>query len=209
MTDVDFKIFNSIAVFGGTFDPVHYGHLVAANEVMHAFSTDGVIFIPAGMPSHKDSSCVTDNELRLEMTKIATSSNPRFFVSRMEIERGGPSYTIDTVSELKRLLKPNAKIYFVVGADSIFQVFSWKDARRLITMCEFIGVTRPGYNKGELYERIKNINQNCESNIHFCEIPSLDISSSEIRERVKEGKSIKYLVPEGVEEYIYKKGLYR
>jgi len=209
MTDEDFKKFNSIAVFGGTFDPVHYGHLVAANEVMEAFSTDGVVFMPAGMPSHKDSSCVTDNELRFEMTKIAISSNPKFFVSRMEIERGGPSYTIDTVLELKKLLKPDAKIYFLIGADSVFQVFSWKNARELITMCEFIGVTRPGYNKRELYGRIKDINQSCESKIHFFEIPAFDISSSEVRERIKEGKSIKYLVPEGVEEYIYKKGLYR
>ena len=209
MTDKDYKKFKRAAVFGGTFDPIHYGHLVAANEVMHSFDTDGVIFIPAGLPSHKDSSCVTGSEKRFEMTKLAISSNPDFYVSRMEIEREGPSYTIDTVSRLKSLFSPGCGIYFIAGADSVFQVFSWKNAAKLITMCSFIGVTRPGYNKDELYTRIRNINENFESNIHFLEIPALDISSSEIRERVKAGKSIKYLVPEKVEEYIYKEGLYR
>lgn len=205
----DCKGCKRIAIMGGTFDPIHYGHLVVAEAVRDKFNIERVLFMPTGNPPHKMDKSVTSSEHRYLMTVLATVTNSYFDVSRIEIDRGGYTYTIDTVSELKKIISNDTVVYFITGADAIHQIFTWKEPEKLFGLCEFVAVTRPGYNKANLFNAVENIKKCFESKIHFLEVPSLDISSSDIRTRIKDRKSIKYMLPEEVENYIYKFELYK
>lgn len=203
----DYKRYKKIAIMGGTFNPIHNGHLVAAEAVRQQLGIDRVLFIPTGKPPHKNFNPMY-NEHRYLMTVLATVTNPHFEVSRIEIDRAGLTYTIDTINELKCKLSPDCKIYFITGADAINEILKWKNPEKLLSMCEFVAVTRPSYNKDELQETVNNLKDNYKGKITFLEIPALSISSTDIRHRVLAGQTIKYLLPASVEEYILKFGLY-
>lgn len=207
--DMDYlKNYKSVAIMGGTFDPIHYGHLVAAEAVRDCFSIELIIFMPTGKPAHKKGLPVTDAEKRYSMTVMATQSNPNFQVSRIEIERKGMSYTIDTINEVSKHLAPDASLYFITGADAVHQILNWKNSAELLNICTFVAVTRPGFKKSDLQTEIKKLKSGFNGKLKFLEIPSLDISSTDIRKRVKNGNFIKYLLPEPVEYYIKKEKLY-
>lgn len=199
-----------IGLMGGTFDPIHFGHLVTAEEARVQFRLEKVIFIPNRHPPLKDPQEVTDPEHRYLMTVLATVGNPYFTVSRIEIDRPGPSYTIDTLREFIRLY-PDADLFFITGADALLQILRgmWHGARELLQMCQFIAASRPGYVLDREQLERNNLTGNDLRNVHAMEIPALAISSTDIRERVRQGRPIKYLVPEPVEDYILKHGLYR
>lgn len=197
-----------LGIMGGTFDPIHYGHLVAAEGARHAFNLEKVVFIPAGNPPHKPGYIVAEPSVRYKMTCLAIASNPFFCSSAMEVERPGPSYTVDTVRKMAHLY-PEKRIYFITGADAILEIFSWKDSQILLTMCNFVATTRPGYCLKELNKRFDSMPKGVKQNISFMEVPALAISSTDIRQRVHEGKPIKYLLPEPVEDYILRNNLYR
>lgn len=202
-----YKDYKRIAVMGGSFNPIHNGHLVAAEAVRQELNIERVIFIPTGNSPHKESDPMY-NEHRYLMTVLATVTNPDFEVSRTEIDRTGKSYTIDTIRELRHKCSSGCEIYFITGADAIAEILTWKNPEELLSMCKFVAVTRPGYDKTKLKGTIDNLNANYKGNIEFLEIPALSISSTDIRNRVTAGKTIKYLVPESVENYILKFGLY-
>ena len=198
----------SFAIMGGTFDPIHYGHLATAEAVRYHFQVDRVLFVPTGRPVHKDQTKVTNNQRRYDMTVLATQSNPNFQVSRIEIDRPGPTYTIDTIKELKNICGEDVRFYFIMGADGIHDIFTWKNYEELLRTCEFIAVTRPGYRKENLVREIQDLMKEFGGTIHFMEVPALDISSSDIRNKIRQGIPVKYLLPESVEEYIKKYHLY-
>jgi nicotinate-nucleotide adenylyltransferase len=185
---------------GGTFDPVHNGHLVAASEAAALFALDEVVFVPTGQPWQKTEREVSDAEDRYLMTFLATANNPQFTVSRIDIDRDGPTYTIDTLRELRRT-RSRAEVFFITGADALAQILTWHDAAELFTLAHFVGVSRPGYQL-ELDARLP------EEAVSLVEVPALAISSSDIRHRVARGAPIWYLVPDGVVRYIAKRGLY-
>ena len=185
---------------GGTFDPVHHGHLVAASEVAVLFGLDEVVFVPTGQPWQKSDRHVAPAEDRYLMTVIATASNPRFSVSRVDVDRGGPTYTIDTLSDL-RAQRPDAELFFITGADALSQILSWRDSDACFALAHFIGVTRPGFDLGASHLP--------EGAVSLVEVPALAISSSDCRDRVRRGMPVWYLVPDGVVQYIEKRGLYR
>ncbi len=187
---------------GGVFDPIHYGHLFTAEEARVEFKLDKVIFVPCRHPAHKRENKISDPEDRYLMTVLAISNNHFFEVSKVEINRPGPSYSIDTVKEFFKKYKHGVKIFFITGADAFLEVDSWYKSEELINLCQFVAASRPGYDLDKLDEKFKKI-------IKIMEIPALSISSTDIRRRIKEGRNIKYLVPYEVEKYIYKKGLYR
>ncbi|WP_313524729.1 nicotinate-nucleotide adenylyltransferase [Anaerotignum sp.] len=203
-----FKNCKSIAIMGGTFDPIHNGHLVTAEAVRHRFNVDKVVFIPTGRPAHKTQEQVTHNEHRYLMTVLATMRNENFEVSRIEIDRPGVTYTIDTIEMLKKMCQPDVRLYFITGADAIHQIMHWKEPERLLSLCDFVAVTRPGYDRASLFGDIREIREKFASRIHFMEVPALAISSSDIRDRAKRGAPIKYLLPQAVEDYIHKFCLY-
>jgi nicotinate-nucleotide adenylyltransferase len=189
-----------IGVMGGTFDPVHHGHLVAASEVASRFALDEVVFVPTGEPWQKTEREVSPAEDRYLMTVIATASNPRFTVSRVDIDRKGPTYTIDTLTEMQDTY-PDAHLFFITGADALEQILSWHQAAELFEYAHFIGVTRPGYRlDGEHLPR---------GSVTLVEVPAMAISSTDCRARVAAGEPVWYLVPDGVVQYISKSGLYR
>jgi len=192
-----------IGVMGGTFDPIHHGHLVAASEVRAWFDLDEVVFVPTGEPWQKSSREVSAAEDRYLMTVIATASNPRFWVSRVDIERGGPTYTIDTLSDLSRAL-PDAELYFITGADALGEIFTWRDASELFELAHFVGCTRPGYEMDD--STLEGIP---DDKVTIVEIPALAISSTDCRDRTAAGEPVWYLVPDGVVQYIHKHALYR
>jgi nicotinate-nucleotide adenylyltransferase len=185
---------------GGTFDPVHHGHLVAASEVAGLFGLDEVVFVPTGQPWQKSEREVSPPEDRYLMTVIATASNPRFTVSRVDIDRGGPTYTIDTLTDLRRL-RPDAELFFITGADALAQIVSWRDNQQLFDLAHFIGVTRPGFHLADAHLP--------EGVVSLVEVPALAISSTDCRGRVERGMPVWYLVPDGVVQDIEKRGLYR
>lgn len=187
-----------IGVMGGTFDPVHHGHLVAASEVAQWFDLDEVVFVPTGMPWQKEE--VSPSEHRYLMTVIATASNPRFTVSRVDIDRSGPTYTIDTLRDLKAL-RPDAELFFITGADAIAQILSWRDHDELWDLAHFVAVSRPGH--------VLNTDGLPSDDVSQLEIPALAISSTDCRDRVRRGHPVWYLVPDGVVQYIAKHHLYR
>lgn len=182
---------------GGTFDPIHHGHLVAASEVAQAFELDEVIFVPTGNPYLKPN--VSSSEHRYLMTVIATASNPRFKVSRVDVDREGPTYTIDTLQDIRERM-PGAELFFITGADAIAQIMEWKDAREMFRIAHFIAVSRPGH---EL-----SIAGLPEDRLSVLEVPALAISSTDCRSRVRRGFPVWYLVPDGVVQYIAKNHLY-
>ncbi|MDQ4502348.1 nicotinate-nucleotide adenylyltransferase [Sinomonas sp. ASV322] len=186
-----------LGVMGGTFDPIHHGHLVAASEVASKFGLDEVVFVPTGEPWQKSSRRVSLAEHRYLMTVIATASNPRFTVSRVDIERPGPTYTIDTLRDL-RAERPEADLYFITGADAMAQIVSWKDVDELWALAHFVGVTRPGHELPDL----------SRAEVSLLEVPAMAISSTDCRARVAAREPVWYLVPDGVVQYIAKYGLY-
>lgn len=196
-----------IGIMGGTFDPIHIGHLVTAEAVRIEYGLEKVLFIPAGNPPHKQDFKVTPAMHRYIMTVMATYSNPCFCVLPIELERQGPSYTIDTVKELINLYGNQTEFYFITGADAIHDLPTWEQIDELITLCHFVGATRPGC-ISSLDNVIKRFGALGREKIHRLATPELEISSTDIRERVKNGRSIKYIVPESVENYILKEGLY-
>lgn len=210
-----------IGIFGGTLNPIHSGHLRAAEEVREEFGLDKILFIPSAFPPHKRKEDVESSKHRIEMTRIAIEGNPYFDFSDMEVKRGGFSYSVDTVDEVKKN-QPEAEIYFILGVDAFFEIDSWKDYRRFLSLCNFIIVTRPGYEKKSLgeslplevrsdfcYDSAKGYYGHTSGHyLNFLEVTLLDISSTEIRKRLKTGKSVKYLLPQRVEEYIKNNKLY-
>lgn len=208
MRNVIDQVPKSLAIMGGTFDPIHYGHLVTAEAVRHEFNIDQVLFMPTGQPPHKSRENITHSEHRYLMTVLATATNPSFNVSRLEIDRKGITYTIDTIKDLIKIYGTDIELYFITGADALSHILMWKDSEDLLKMCTFVAVTRPEYHKEELIERIELIRNDYQSKIHFLEVPALSISSTNIRDRIKKGMPIKYLLPESVENYIYKFKLY-
>ena len=201
-----------IGVMGGTFDPIHNGHLVTAEEAWKQFQLDQVLFVPSGSPPHKDNRENLDAEDRYLMTVIATATNPHFRVSRMEVDRRGPSYTIDTVRELHRIYGKNTEVFFITGADAILEILTWKEPDLVLREATFIAATRPGYDLKKLEESLPQVEKDrhdTDPRVLVMEIPALAISSTDIRNRVKQGRPITYLVPEGVSEFIEKSGFYR
>ena len=187
-----------LGVMGGTFDPIHHGHLVAASEVASVFGLDEVVFVPTGQPWQKTGRDVSPAEHRYLMTVIATASNPQFTVSRVDIERPGLTYTIDTLRDL-RAARPDAELFFITGADALAQIMSWKDIDELWSLAHFVGVTRPGHELHNLGRK----------DVSLLEVPAMAISSTDCRERVADDQPVWYLVPDGVVQYIAKYGLYR
>jgi nicotinate-nucleotide adenylyltransferase len=188
-----------VGIMGGTFDPIHHGHLVAASEVESLFELDEVVFVPTGEPWQKSERRVSPAEHRYLMTVIATASNPRFWVSRVDIDRAGPTYTIDTITDIGKQ-RPGAELFFITGADALSQILSWKDASEVLKLARFIGVTRPGYDLSD--EHLPT------DSVTLIDVPAMALSSSDCRERVAAGRPVWYLVPDGVVQYINKHRLY-
>lgn len=205
----DRHIARRIGVMGGTFDPIHNGHLVAASEVAHRFSLDEVIFVPTGRPWQKigEATTVSPPEDRYLMTVIATASNPQFSVSRVDIDRDGDTYTVDTLRDLRALL-PEAQLYFITGADALESILSWQDWEELFGLARFVGVSRPGYELDATH-LAHHLEAMPADTLHLLEIPALAISSTECRTRALQGRPVWYLVPDGVVQYIAKRRLYR
>lgn len=198
----------AIGIMGGTFDPVHFGHLRAAEEVQQGFGLERVIFVPSGRPPHKPVEEVTPPEHRYLMTLLATADNPRFEVSRMEIDRSGPSYTLDSLRELRKKSAPDDVFYFITGLDAILGISAWQSYADLFDLADFIAVTRPGYSVKALSHLERTLGEERFAKIHPFPVTLLAIASSDIRKRVREGRSVRYLVPEPVVSYIGKEGLY-
>jgi nicotinate-nucleotide adenylyltransferase len=190
---------NRVGIMGGTFDPIHHGHLVAASEVAALYDLDEVIFVPTGEPWQKTDRVVSPAEHRYLMTVIATASNPRFWVSRVDIDRAGPTYTIDTIRDIAAL-RPGAALFFITGADALGQILSWKQAEQAMRRARFIGVTRPGYDLSDDHLPRESVD--------LLDVPAMAISSSDVRKRVSKHRPIWYLVPDGVVQYIGKHRLY-
>jgi nicotinate-nucleotide adenylyltransferase len=191
-----------VGVMGGTFDPIHHGHLVAASEVQSWFDLDEVVFVPTGDPWQKSDRVVSPAEHRYLMTVVATASNPRFTVSRVDIDRDGPTYTIDTLRDL-RDLRPDDELYFITGADALADIFTWRSPEELFELAQFVGVTRPGHEMDA--ETLSSIPAD---RVTMVEIPALAISSTDCRDRTRRGEPVWYLVPDGVVQYIVKHRLY-
>jgi nicotinate-nucleotide adenylyltransferase len=189
-----------LGVMGGTFDPIHLGHLVAASEVAHLFALDEVVFVPTGEPWQKAERAVTDPETRFLMTAIATADDPRFTVSRVDIERAGPTYTVDTLRDLAAQ-HPGAELFFITGADALASIMTWRDPDDVLALAHLVAVTRPGHDLDAAHLP--------PGAATVVEIPALAISSTDCRERVAAGAPITYLVPAGVERFIAETGLYR
>lgn len=188
---------------GGTFDPIHHGHLVAGSEVADQFNLDLVVYVPTGQPWQKADREVSLAEDRYLMTVIATASNPRFTVSRVDIDRGGDTYTIDTLTDL-RAQYPDAELYFITGADALAQIVTWRDWEKTFELAHFVGVTRPGYTLDD--DIIPEVHKD---RVSLVDIPAMAISSTDCRARARVGRPVWYLVPDGVVQYIAKRKLYR
>ncbi|MET7472580.1 nicotinate-nucleotide adenylyltransferase [Micromonospora sp. NPDC005686] len=190
-----------VGIMGGTFDPIHHGHLVAASEVADRFGLDEVVFVPTGQPWQKAEEAVTPAEDRYLMTVIATASNPRFQVSRVDIDRGGPTYTVDTLRDLHAEYGPKAQLFFITGADALERILSWKDLDEVLELAHFIGVTRPGFELTDKHLPADSVS--------LVQVPAMAISSTDCRARVARGEPVWYLVPDGVVQYIAKRRLYQ
>ncbi|MDO5646239.1 MAG: nicotinate-nucleotide adenylyltransferase [Dermabacter sp.] len=188
-----------LGVMGGTFDPIHHGHLVAASEVQSVFGLDQVIFVPTGRPWQKQAKQISDPEHRYLMTVVATAANPRFTVSRVDVERPGQTFTIDTLRDLKRQF-PDDELFFITGADALANILTWKDYGEIFDLAHFVGVTRPGHDMDTAGLP--------ENGVTLIEVPAMAISSTDCRTRVQRGEPVWYLVPDGVVQYINKYDLY-
>jgi nicotinate-nucleotide adenylyltransferase len=195
-----------VGVMGGTFDPIHHGHLVAASEVAGLFGLDEVVFVPTGQPWQKHHRFVTAAEDRYLMTVIATASNPRFSVSRVDINRRGPTYTKDTLRDLRKL-NPDADLYFITGADALASILSWQNWEEMFSIAKFVGVSRPGYELDGEHITAALAEVPADS-LSLVEVPALAISSTDCRKRAEEDRPIWYLVPDGVVQYVAKRRLY-
>jgi nicotinate-nucleotide adenylyltransferase len=191
-----------LGIMGGMFDPIHFGHLFTAEEARVEFKLDKIIFVPCSQPVHKEEKNISDSKHRYLMTDMAIKNNSFFGISKIEIDRPGPSCSIDTVKEFIKKYNQGTKIFFITGADAFLEIGSWYKSNELIKLCQFVAATRPGYDLDRLDSKFKKI-------IKIMEIPALTISSTDIRRRIREHKNIKYLVPYEVEEYIYKNKLYQ
>lgn len=194
-----------VAVMGGTFDPIHHGHLFAAEEVAARFGLPQVLFMPCRQPPHKDPAEVSPPDVRYEMTALAVADNPRFCASRLELQREGPSYTIDTLRALRRQMGPALEIFFITGADAVLEIMTWREAEAVLAECRLVAIHRPGYDLARI-EQV--LGPERAAKIEPLALRTLDISSTDIRRRVAEGRSVRYLVPEAVREYIEARGLY-
>ena len=202
MTDVQTRR-RRIGVMGGTFDPIHHGHLVAASEVRSWYDLEEVVFVPTGQPWQKADRDVSPPEHRYLMTVIATAANPQFTVSRVDIDRDGPTYTIDTLRDISAQY-PEADLYFITGADALAALLTWRDHDELFELANFVGCTRPGHDLDE-----SSLDGLPTDRVQILEIPALAISSTDCRDRVGRDEPVWYLVPDGVVQYISKHGLYR
>lgn len=194
-----------LGIMGGTFDPVHYGHLLAAEWAREEFRLREVIFVPCGAPPHRPLESVSPAEDRYQMVLLATQTNANFSVSRRELEREGPSYSVETVLELKERRGDEWEMFFITGVDAVKELLTWKEPDRLLGLCEFIAVTRPGFPPQELEERLGRERM---ERVHLLPVPGVMVSSTEVRERVRRGLSLRYLTPEPVRGYILGHGLY-
>ena len=190
-----------VGIMGGTFDPIHHGHLVAASEVSELFGLHEVVFVPTGQPWQKGEVAVSPPEDRYLMTVIATASNPRFYVSRADIDRPGPTYTVDTLRDLHEEYGPKTQLFFITGADALEKILSWKDTDQMFELAHFVGVTRPGFELSDAHLPADTVS--------LVDVPAMAISSTDCRARVAAGKPVWYLVPDGVVQYIAKRHLYR
>jgi nicotinate-nucleotide adenylyltransferase len=188
-----------IGVMGGTFDPIHHGHLVAASEVAHELGLDRVLFVPTGSPWQKSRPDLTDRETRYLMTAVATAEDPRFCVSRVDIDRPGPTYAVDTLTDLRRD-NPDSPLYFITGADVLSAILTWRDSSRVLELAHFVGVTRPNH--------APDASRLPPGSATILTVPALAISSTQCRDRVRAGRPLSYLVPVAVERFIAKTGLY-
>jgi nicotinate-nucleotide adenylyltransferase len=194
-----------LGVMGGTFDPIHYGHLVTAEEALEQFRLDEVVFVPTGQPWMKEHEVVSPSEDRYLMTVIATASNPKFSVSRVEVDREGATYTVDTLRSLREEQGAGTDLFFISGADAILEILHWREPQELFDLAHFIAATRPGYDLAHFEEDATSL----RSEVTVMHVPALAISSTDIRARIADGHPIRYLVPEGVKSYVEKAGLYR
>lgn len=196
-----------LGILGGTFDPPHSGHLGAALEALHQLALDRVLWVPAGAPPHKPSQPITPGHHRLVMLERAMAGNPHLSISTVDLERPGPCYTVDTLALLRAEYGPQPEFYFIEGADSLVDLPTWYRPRQLLDLCRFAVVRRPGVeiDLGALEARLPGL----RARVHFVEMPLLEISSTDLRRRVRQGRPISYLVPPGVEAYIQEQGLYR
>lgn len=197
-----------IGIMGGTFDPIHNGHLVLAEQVRSNLALDSVYFVPSGQPPHKSGKVITDKKNRLKMVELAISDNKNFNIFDYELNQTGYTYTIDTIRAFRRLIDPKAKIYFITGADQLLLLESWKAYDQLLKEVIFVAASRPGHDENQLIEKVEYFKKKYHAQMLHVEIPALSISSTNIRSRVREGNSIKYLLPESVEEYIENRRLY-
>ncbi|BAK45080.1 nicotinate-nucleotide adenylyltransferase [Eggerthella sp. YY7918] len=195
-----------LGIMGGTFDPIHIGHLACAEQAREAFSLDAVIFIPAGNPVFKKDRAVTPAAHRLAMCQLAVASNPAFDVSAVEIERGGDTYTVDTLRQIRTHYPENVELYFITGADAVYHILTWHESAAIADLARLIAVTRPGYTLSE--ERRAFIADQGRFSIDYLEVTALAISSSDLRARVAQAKSIRYLTMQRVLDYIREQGLY-
>lgn len=197
-----------LGIMGGTFNPIHLGHLATAEAVWDAFGLDEVLFIPSAHPPHKQGQEIIAPEHRLRMTELAISSNPHFRLSDIELRRTGPSYAVDTVNALRESFGKDTELYFITGADAINELFSWHHVKELLGKCHFIAATRQGteLDAASLWEHFGDLGQ---KHIHPLATPALEISSTDLRERLRQGRSVRYLVPDEVGAYIMKEGLYQ
>ncbi|KNZ69534.1 nicotinate (nicotinamide) nucleotide adenylyltransferase [Thermincola ferriacetica] len=198
-----------IGLMGGTFNPIHLGHLIIAEFARHRFGLEKVIFIPAKEPPHKEHEKLLQAEHRCEMVRLAVESNPYFEVSREELDRQGLSYSVDTVKKFYELFGSGTQLYFILGADAMLEITTWKNVDKVMKLCYFAAATRPGYTLAEMRRQIEGLPPSFQGRIFTFEIPRIDISSTDIRHYIKNGEPIKYLVPECVEKYIERHKLYR
>ncbi len=197
-----------IGISGGTFDPIHLGHLIIAQEIKETMNLDKIIFIPSGSPPHKRHYRITEAVHRYNMVKMAISTNDSFEVSDIEISRTGYSYTYDTLNAIKSGLSEKDKLFFITGADVIYQMHTWKNIAEVFRLCEFVAVLRPEYEEKEMQNEADVLRNKYDAVVHIKKAPLIGISSTDIRKRIKEGKSVKYLVLENVESYIKDNDLY-
>lgn len=198
---------NRLGIMGGTFDPIHFGHLVAAEMARCKFQLNKVLFIPSGNPPHKGRGDIAPAKVRMEMVAHAVRDNQAFGVSTIELERKGPSYTVDTLRALQRIY-PGCGLYFITGTDALLQIFSWREPEEILKMTEFIGVARPDYDASDFFLKLTQEHSEDRGRIHYLEVPALAISSTDIRQRVHNGETVRYLLPESVRKIILNKKLY-
>lgn len=206
MLGADAAVTYRLGIMGGTFDPIHNGHLVAAEQAFDDLGLDVVVFMPAGRPAFKQKKQVTSGEDRYAMTLLATSDNPHFLASRFEVDREGVTYTAETLEMLRAVYPPNVELYFITGADAIAEIVSWRDAQKIAELAHVVGATRPGYDLAAARNAIAA--SPYDFDVTYLEVPALAISSSYLRERVRGGQSLRYLTPDQVTGYIHKHQLY-